>query len=100
MSGTVKPFTVPDRAATYCRDIVSAMRGSDTGAHMDRNRDPPVESVVGQLRDRKEKYFAACLLDALIYRSAAQTRALMVQLFQRSLPDAMRDAKRSQRDNR
>ena len=34
-----------------------------------------------------ERYFAACLLDNVIYRSDDQTLALMRQLVQRSLPD-------------
>ena len=36
------------------------------------------------------RYFSACLLDSLIYRSERQTRALSSQLFQRSLPDLAR----------
>ena len=36
------------------------------------------------------QYFSACLLDSLIYRSTPQTCALSRQLFQRSLPDAVR----------
>ena len=36
------------------------------------------------------KYFSACLLDSLIYRSESQTIALSRQLFQRSLPDVVR----------
>ena len=35
----------------------------------------------------EEKYFAACLLDNVIYRSDDQAHALIRQLFQRSLPD-------------
>jgi hypothetical protein len=38
----------------------------------------------------EQRYFAACILDALIYRSDPQTVALMQQLFQRALPDAFR----------
>lgn len=37
-----------------------------------------------------ERYFAACILDALIYRSNAQTFAMMKQLFQQSLPNILR----------
>ena len=36
------------------------------------------------------RYFSACLLDSLIYRSERQTCALSRQLFQRSLPDVVR----------
>lgn len=38
----------------------------------------------------EEKYFAACVLDSLIYRSDAQTVALTNHLFQRLLPDLSR----------
>ena len=37
-----------------------------------------------------ERYFGACVLDGLIYRSEKQTVALMEQLFQRTLPDLLR----------
>ena len=37
-----------------------------------------------------ERYFGACVLDALVYRSEDQTVALMEQLFQRTLPDLLR----------
>jgi len=37
-----------------------------------------------------ERYFAACVLDRLIYRSDSQTRALAKQLFERSLADLVR----------
>ncbi len=37
-----------------------------------------------------ERYFAACVLDTLIYRSKGQTVAMMQQLFQRTLPDLVR----------
>jgi hypothetical protein len=38
----------------------------------------------------EEKYFAACLLDALIFRSEDQTISLIHHLFQRILPDLNR----------
>jgi hypothetical protein len=38
-----------------------------------------------------EKYFAARILDALIFRSDAQTRALALHLFQTSLPSALEE---------
>jgi hypothetical protein len=37
-----------------------------------------------------ERYFGACVLDSLIYRSEKQTIALMEQLFQRTIPDLLR----------
>ena len=38
----------------------------------------------------EEKYFCACVLDNLIYRSEDQTSALATQVFQRALPDVAR----------
>jgi len=38
----------------------------------------------------EERYFAACVLDNLIYRSEDQTIAMMKQLLQRTLPDLNR----------
>lgn len=38
----------------------------------------------------EEQYFAACILDSLIYRSEDQTISLIHQLFQRTLPDLNR----------
>lgn len=38
----------------------------------------------------EEKYFAACILDFLIFRSETQTLAIIKQLFQRVLPDLSR----------
>ena len=36
------------------------------------------------------RYFGACVLDALIFRSEKQTVALMEQMFQRTIPDLIR----------
>lgn len=38
----------------------------------------------------EEMYFAACILDSLIYRSKKQTLSLIKHLFQRTLPDLVR----------
>jgi len=46
-----------------------------------------------------ERYFAACVLDALIYRSEAQTIAMMKQLFQRIIPDLLRQDTLQQSDS-
>lgn len=38
----------------------------------------------------EEKYFAACILDNLLFRSKEQTDAMLFQLFSRSIPDVLR----------
>lgn len=45
---------------------------------------------IANFRSDEEKYFAACVLDALMYRSKDQTLALIKQMLQRTLPDLMR----------
>jgi hypothetical protein len=87
---TSPEFSLPDQGETYtrdivqrCEDLIQARIWSGLEVHQLRawlnTFDGPVES-----------YFASCLLDALIYRSAPQTTALMLQLFQRTLPDLAR----------
>lgn len=48
------------------------------------------DSWWNNFRTIDEQYFAACVLDAFIYRSEPQTIALMRQLLQRVLPDLLR----------
>jgi hypothetical protein len=47
---------------------------------------PRLRSWIGMFNGSEERYFAAMLLNALIYRSQAQTAALALQLFQRRIP--------------
>ena len=46
---------------------------------------------MNQFDEGCERYFAACVLDSLIYRSTKQTIALMEHLFQRTLPSLARE---------
>jgi len=83
-------FKAPEAAETYIRQVLQ--RCEDlvethvwTGLHPQR-----LESWMTNFEALDEKYLGACVLDALIYRSQEQTRAMMIQLFQRSLPDLCR----------
>lgn len=49
-----------------------------------------INTWINNFKTPTERYFAACILDALIYRSNKQTIALMEHLFQRTLPDLTR----------
>jgi hypothetical protein len=51
---------------------------------------PTLRAWQSNFTNDEERYFAACILDALIYRSEPQTIALMKQLVQRAVPDALR----------
>lgn len=45
---------------------------------------------IANFKDDRERYFAACVLDGLIYRSGKQTNAMVEQLLARVLPDLTR----------
>lgn len=49
-----------------------------------------IELWLKNFESNEEKYFAACILDSLIYRSNAQTEALVFQLFTKSIPNLTR----------
>jgi len=81
------PFVVPSDGPTFieqvrirCEDLVRC----DIWADLSIQR---LNQWWSNFRTDIERYFAACLLDSVIYRSEAQTVALMRQLVQRALPD-------------
>ncbi len=83
-------FQVPSDGSTYVESIVTRCTDLVThqiweGIHVSRLR-----RWMANFTSDEERYFAACLLDSLVYRSTAQTVALINQLFQRVLPDLTR----------
>ncbi len=90
MSQNVDDFQLPTQAQTYvddiltrCRDLID--RQIWLGLHISDFR-----RWVANFVTDEERYFAACVLDSLIYRSENQTIALIKQLYQRVLPDLAR----------
>ena len=88
MSGSA--FVLPKDGAIYsdkifnrCRDLIAYQVWS--GIDVAR-----LDAWINNFQTQEEQYFAACVLDALLYRSDDQTLALSKQLFQRVLPDAQR----------
>lgn len=90
MGTSDRRFAIPERAETYVRDI--RQRCEDLiDAHIWSGIDiPRLRAWLANFRTPTENYFAARILDALIFRSDSQTTALMIQLFQRSLPNLIR----------
>ena len=83
-------FSLPQGAHAYireirerCEDLINI--GIWSGIHVQQLR-----RWLSNFQTKQEKYFAACILDNLIYRSEEQTIALLKQLFQRTLPDLIR----------
>jgi hypothetical protein len=83
-------FAIPGRAETYVRDITQRCEELIEGQIWLGIDIPRLRAWLATFTTPTEKYFAARILDALIFRSDAQTTALMIQLFQRSLPDLIR----------
>jgi hypothetical protein len=80
-------FRIPKDGPTYieqvrnrCHDLIQC--GIWTGLHVQK-----LNQWWSNFKTDTEQYFAACLLDNVIYRSTDQTLALMRQLIQRVLPD-------------
>ena len=86
------PFEVPRNAGTYTHEMerrAEALIEADIWSGITVQR---LRAWLGNFQSVEEKYFAACILDALVYRSNLQTRSLMLQLFHRLLPNiAMAD---------
>jgi hypothetical protein len=83
-------FQIPRDGVTYIQEISARCRSlidRDIWRDLDLAR---LRRWFANFRTSEEKYFAACVLDALIYRSRDQTLALIRQLLQRTLPDLVR----------
>jgi hypothetical protein len=84
------PFRVPRDGFHYYQEIVDRChRFINCGIWegLDKLR---LRAWLANFKTDEEKYFSACVLDALIYRSEKQTVSLLRHLFQRILPDLAR----------
>jgi len=86
-SAPIAQFVVPSDGPTYieqvrsrCHDLIQC--GIWSGLHIQK-----LNQWWSNFGSETEKYFAACLLDSITYRSDEQTIALVRQLVQRVLPD-------------
>jgi hypothetical protein len=83
-------FQLPRDGLTYIQDISARCRSlidRDVWRDLDVAR---FRRWMANFRTNEEKYFAACVLDGLMYRSKDQTLALIKHMLQRTLPDLMR----------
>ena len=86
-------FRLPGDAVIYARDVFERSRHFVTYRLWDgleRNR---LDAWINNFKTNEERYFAAKILDSLIYRSRAQTVAMMREMFQRKIPDLQRRRK-------
>jgi len=83
-------FSLPLDAEQYTALIISRcedLASTRIWAGLDTLR---LRAWLANFKNPLETYFAACILDRLLYRSRQQTSALVRQLFQRTLPDLCR----------
>jgi hypothetical protein len=83
-------FRVPPDGHLYYEGIVERCHGF-INCHIWEGLDKNLlRAWLTNFRTDEEKYFAACVLDALIFRSEKQTISLLRHLFLRVLPDLAR----------
>ena len=90
MSTKPKLFQLPKDAAIYTASIFERSReliSYNLWSGLQQHR---LDKWIRNFETDEERYFAAKVLDALIYRSKDQTVALMQHLFQRTIPDLHR----------
>ena len=86
-------FRLPKDALIYTRSIFD--RSRDLIAYNIWSGLPPhrLDTWINNFQNPEEQYFAAKVLDSLIYRPKSQTIALLQHLFQRTIPDLERSRK-------
>jgi hypothetical protein len=83
-------FQLPGDAATFVAAVLGRCHSlihSGIWGDFDPAR---LERWFNLFRNDLDQYFAACLLDVLVFRSRPQTEALMLNVFQRAIPDQLR----------
>ena len=90
MSSAFNRFRLPSDGETYTNSVFERCRDLITYKIWDGIEPYRLDSWIRNFRTKEERYLAAKILDALIYRSKEQTIALAKQLFQRVLPDLQR----------
>lgn len=84
----MREFTLPRDGEVYADSILARCRQL-ISTHIWNGITPTtLNAWLGNFNGDLEKYFAACLLDALIYRSAEQTTSLMEEVFTNRIPAA------------
>jgi hypothetical protein len=81
---------MPPDGHLYYEGIIERCYGFITCGIWEGLEKNPLRTWLTNFRTDEEKYFAACVLDALIFRSEKQTISLFRHLFLRVLPDLAR----------
>lgn len=87
---TSSAFRLPRDGAIYCQSIFSRCLDLIAYGLWSGIEPHQLQRWISNFKTEEERYFAARVLDSLIYRSGQQTIALSKQLFQRVIPDLAR----------
>jgi len=79
-------FSLPENALTYINTVKDRCHDLIQYKIWNGIKSTDLKRWLNNFEDNLELYFAACILDALIYRSSDQTLSLASELFTRKLP--------------
>ena len=89
---SVRIFSLPKDGLTYtesvfkrCKDLIAF----DIWSGLELWK---LDGWINNFKSPEERYFAACVLDVLVYRTDSQAVSLMQQLIQRTIPDIAMDS--------
>lgn len=84
------PFSLPPDGEVFTNDILERAEELINAGIWEGLDGVRVRTWMQNFETAEEQYFAACVLDALIYRPNSQTVAMMEQMLERVLPDLTR----------
>ena len=85
-------FSLPEKGEVFTDQVLERCKSLSVTKIWEELSPLRLDTWMNNFSNPLERYFAACILDALVYRSRKQTVALMEHLFQRSIVDLVRQA--------
>ncbi|MFI4912884.1 MAG: hypothetical protein ACIAQZ_14570 [Sedimentisphaeraceae bacterium JB056] len=83
-------FILPNDSDIYVDNIVGRSKALINTGIWDGLEIVDLEIWLNNFKTKEEKYFSACVLDSLIYRSDKQMKSMMLQILERNLVDLTR----------
>ena len=84
------PFVLPPHGAAYTDHIIARCRDLITHNIWQGIDDLQLNLWLNNFPNAEQRYFAARVLDILMYRSDPQTKSMLTHLFHRTIPDLAR----------
>jgi hypothetical protein len=90
MTSTIEAFAVPPDGEVFTNSILARSDAMIETGIWEGLTHVRLRSWLKNFESPEERYFAACVLDGLVYRSTPQTVAMMDHLLERTLVDYLR----------